>query len=92
MTSPNRPLNDAFMSLCKLAKCKGYLYVLLFMFEDDLFVPVSQIGEANPRLRLSVKEAAMLLGVFVKEGNDYLEEPEDVKTLLQLRRETYRLL
>lgn len=92
MTSPNRPLNDVFLSLCKLAKSKGYLYVLFFMFEDDLFVPVSQIGEANPRLRLSVKEAAMLLGVFIKEGKDYLEEPEDVNTLLQLRRETYRLL
>ncbi len=92
MNDKIKSLDEAFQSLCDLVKSKGYLYVLLFMFEDDLFVPTSQTGEVDTRNRLTIKEAAMLLGVYIRENGNITDEPDDVRTLLNLRKETYRLL
>ena len=76
----------------ELVQQSGYLYVLLFMIEEDIFVPISQISDSNPRTRISVKEAAMLLGLIVKGNNSLLLEPEDISTFLAYRKKTYILL
>lgn len=92
MNTEIKTIKDAFHALGDLVKSQGYLYVLLFIIEDDIFVPISQIEEANPRIRISIKEAAMLLGLLVKESSNILEEPTGIYSLLQLRKETYQLL
>lgn len=87
-----KTINTTFQALSDLAKSQGYLYVLLFVIEEDIFVPISQIKESNPRTRISVKEAAMLLGLIVKGNPNILDEPKDIHSFFKLRKETYQLL
>lgn len=92
MKSEIKTIDKVFHQLKDLAQQPGYLYVLLFMIEEDIFVPISQIKDSNPRIRISVKEAAMLLGLIVKGNKNALLEPDDISTFLAYRKNTYSLL
>jgi hypothetical protein len=88
----NKSLNEVFQTLRDLVKSPGYLYVLLFMIEEDICIPFSQLKDADPQIRLSMKEAAMLVGLFINENNDVLKEPNNIDSLLDLRAKTYQVL
>lgn len=92
MESEIKTIDEVFQQLYDLAKKPGYLYTLLFMIEEDIFMPISQIKDSNPRIRLSVKEASMLLGLIIKENRNTLLEPDDISTFLAYRKNTYNLL
>ena len=78
MNTTNKSLNEVFQTLRDLVKSPGYLYVLLFMIEEDICIPFSQLKEADPQIRLSMKEAAMLVGLYINENNDVLKEPNNI--------------
>lgn len=88
----NKALDTAFQALSDLTKSRGYLYVLLYIIEEDINVPVSEMEEVNPYARVSLKEATMLLGLTLKCNQNFFDEPKDTRTLSELRKETYRLL
>ncbi len=92
MNSKIKTIDEVFHQLYDLTQQPGYLYVLLFMIEEDIFVPISQISDSNPRTRISVKEATMLLGLIVKGNNSTLLEPNDISAFLAYRKKTYVLL
>lgn len=92
MNTTNKSLNEVFQTLRDLVKSPGYLYVLLFMIEEDICIPFSQLKEADPQIRLSMKEAAMLVGLYINENNDVLKEPNNIDSLFDLRAKTYQVL
>ena len=92
METETKTIDDIFKELRKLVKSQGFLYVLLFTIEDDVFIPLPQIDNTNYQKRISNKEAAMLLGLLINENNHILEEPKDMQFFFLLKEKTYRLL
>lgn len=69
----------------------GYIYSLCLILFEDFHMSLEKLGTINYRERLSVKEAAFILGYLIQNKID-CTYPESVESLIQNKELTYKLL
>lgn len=86
-----RTKDEVISDLITLIKQPGYIYSLCLVLFEDFHISLEKLGTVNYRERLSVKEAAFILGYLTQNKID-CTYPESVESLIQNKELTYKLL
>lgn len=86
-----RTREDIISDIRDLISKQGYIYSLCLILFEDFHIPLEKLGTINYRERLSVKEAAFILGYLIQNKID-CTYPESVESLIQNKELTYKLL
>lgn len=86
-----RTRDEVISDLITLIKQPGYIYSLCLILFEDFHMSLEKLGTINYRERLSVKEAAFILGYLTQNKID-CTYPESVESLIQNKELTYKLL
>ena len=83
-----RTREDIISDIRDLISKPGYIYSLCLILFEDFHMPLEKLGTINYRERLSVKEAAFILGYLIQNKID-CTYPESVESLIQNKELTY---
>lgn len=86
-----RTREEVIHEIKTLVRQPGYVYSLCLILFEDFHIHLEALGTTNYRERMSVKEAAFILGLLVKNEID-LTHPKSIECLLKNKRLTYELL
>ena len=86
-----RTREEVLAELKSLIKRPGYIYSLCIILFEDFHFTLEQIGTFNHREKISVKEAALILGFLVQNEID-LTYPKSIDQLIENKKLTYDLL
>ena len=91
MNSKPREKQEVLSDLKSLVSSRGFVYALVLALYEDFHLDIIQAHQVDYRSQLSVKEAAYLLGLLVKEKIDF-RFPESPEMLISTKKEIYRLM
>lgn len=77
--------------LKKLINTKGYIYALCMIIFEDFHVNPEKLHEVNEREKLSVNEAALILGFLIQNKINFAI-PDSPHDLTQMKKNTFELL
>lgn len=86
-----RTREEIISDIRNLISKPGYIYSLCLILFEDFHISLEKLGTINYRERLSVKEAAFILGYLIQNKID-CSYPESVESLIQNKELTYNLL
>jgi len=86
-----RTRQEIISDIKALIRQPGYIYSLCLILFEDFHMSLEKLGTINYRERLSVKEAAFILGYLVQNKID-CTYPDSVESLIQKKELTYKLL
>lgn len=86
-----RTREDIISDIRDLISKPGYIYSLCLILFEDFHMSLEKLGTINYRERLSVKEAAFILGCLIQNKID-CTYPESIESLIQNKELTYKLL
>lgn len=86
-----RTREEIISDIKALIRQPGYIYSLCLILFEDFHMSLEKLGTINHRERISVKEAAFILGYLVQNEID-CTYPESIKSLIRNKKLTYILL
>lgn len=86
-----RTRDEVISDIKALISRPGYIYSLCLILFEDFHMSLEKVGTINYRERLSVKEAAFILGYLIQNKID-CTYPKSVESLIQNKKLTYKLL
>lgn len=86
-----RPAEQVIGDIKNLIYTKGYIYALCMIFFEDFHIDPEKLHEMDNHLRLSVKEASLLLGFLVQKKIDFAT-PDSPFDLINMKQKTYELM
>ncbi len=86
-----RNAEKVLVDINELVHEKGYIYALCMILFEDFHIVPEELHEVNHYYRLSVKEAALLLGFLIQDEIDFAT-PDTPMDLIMLKQKTYELL
>lgn len=69
-----------------LTKKQGFIYSFLWLLYDDFYVYLDELENINPRDKIGIKEASLLLGFLVQSEIDY-RIPKSIEQVINIRNE-----
>jgi len=75
----------------QLVHSKGYVYALCMVLYEDFFHNLDKIHHVNHRIRLSIKECSLLIGLLVQDEIDFTI-PDTPETIIDFKKKTYELM
>lgn len=69
-----------------LTREQGFIYSFLWLLYDDFYVYVDELENINPKDRVGIKEASLLLGFLVQSAIDYTI-PNSIEQVISTRNE-----
>lgn len=86
-----RSREEVISDIKALISKPGYIYSLCLILFEDFHMSLEKLGTINYRERISVKEAAFILGYLIQNEID-CTYPESVEALIENKKLTYTLL
>jgi hypothetical protein len=86
-----RKKQEILKDIKHLAQSSGYIYALCMMLYEDFHLDLVNMHKTDWQRRISVKEAALILGYFIQNDID-LTKPKYPEQTTNLRKKTYLLL
>ena len=86
-----RKTETVIKDLKNLINSKGYIYALCMIIFEDFHINLEKIQEIDPRKRISLKEASLLLGFLIQKEINFTT-PDSWQDLIQMKQKTYELL
>lgn len=86
-----RSKNEILSEIKTLVNEKGYIYALCMMLYEDFHVDLTNMHKTDWHSRLSVKEAALLLGFLIQNEIDFTK-PKSPEEITEHRKKTYEFL
>lgn len=69
-----------------LTKKQGFIYSFLWLLYDDFYVYLDELENINPKDKIGIKEASLLLGFLVQSEIDY-NIPKSIEQVINIRNE-----
>jgi len=86
-----RERKDILNDLISLIRRPGYIYSLCLILFEDFHLSLESLGEINYSERISVKEAAVILGYLIQDDINF-SYPPSLDYLIENKKLTYELL
>lgn len=86
-----RNMNIVIEEIKKLVSSKGFIYAFCMILFEDFHVNLLELHKIDNWKRLSINEAAFLLGFVIKDELDF-SYPESPQNLILLKKRIYELM